>query len=172
MLTRAQKENLVKDLTGKLGTAKAVVFSDFRGLKVKDLTVLKKDLRKAEIEFKVLKKTLINLALKNSKLAVDVANMEGQIAVSISQADEVAPAKILSQFGKTNENLKILGGILDKKFLNIEEIKALAKLPGKDELLAKLVGTLNAPISGLVNVMAGNLRNLVQVLKAISEVKN
>lgn len=159
-------------MVSKIKEAKSVVFSDFKGVKVKDLTELKKELRKEEIDFKVSKKTLINLAFKEAGIEVNTKAMEGQVAVSISSKDEVAPAKIISNFSKKNENLKILGGVLEKKVMNIEEVKSLAKLPGKEELLAKLVGTLQAPISGFVNVCAGNIRGLVQVIKSISESKS
>ena len=169
MLSKSQKSQIVKELAERIKNSKAVVFSDFKGLKVKDLTKLKKELREAGVSFTVLKKTLINLALKEVKIDLDTRKLEGQIAVAVSLLDEVAPAKIIDKFGKTNENIKITGGILGKALMTIEEVKALAKLPGIEELLAKLVGTLNAPVSGFVNVLAGNLRGLVQVLKGISE---
>ncbi|MFH0969265.1 MAG: 50S ribosomal protein L10 [Patescibacteria group bacterium] len=172
MQTKAQKKELVKDMASKIREAKAIVFADFKGVKVKDLTALKKELRKEGVEFKVSKKTLINIAFKEVGIEVDTKKMEGQVAVSISSQDEVAPAKIISKFSKANENLKILGGILEKKFMDINKVKALAKLPSKEELLGNLVRTIQAPISGFVNVCAGNLRGLVQVLKGISESKN
>jgi large subunit ribosomal protein L10 len=172
MQTKAQKKELVKDMVSRIKEAKSVVFADFKGVKVKDLTNLKKELRKEGVEFKVSKKTLINIAFREAGIEVDTKKMEGQVAVSISSQDEVAPAKIINNFSKKNENLKILGGILEKKLMDIEQIKALAKLPSKEELLGKLVGTIQAPISGFVNVCAGNLRGLVQVLRGISESKN
>ena len=171
MQTRLQKEELVKSLAQKLKDSKAVVFSDFKGLAVKDMTVLRNELREKGIDFKVLKKTLISIALKDAGIEMDLKKMEGQIAVAVSQGDEVEAAKIIAKMAKVNENLKIAGGILGKKILSTEEVMALSKLPSKDELLAKLVGTLNAPVSGFVNVLAGNLRGLVQVLKAVSENK-
>ncbi len=169
--TKQQKEALVKNLAEKLKTSKAVVFSDYKGLQVKDMTVLRRELRASGVELQVLKKTLISLALKDAGIEMDVKKLEGQIAVAVSAGDEVAAAKIIAKAAKANENLKIVGGILGVKELAAEEVNALAKLPGKEELLAKLVGTLNAPISGFANVLAGNLRGLVQVLKAIGEQK-
>lgn len=171
MQTRLQKEELVKSLAQKLKDSKAVVFSDFKGLAVKDMTVLRNELREKGIDFKVLKKTLITIALKDAGIEMDLKKMEGQIAIAVSQGDEVEAAKIIAKMAKVNENLKIAGGILGKKILSTEEVMALSKLPSKDELLAKLVGTLNAPVSGFVNVLAGNIRGLVQVLKAVSESK-
>jgi len=169
MQTKKQKEEIVKDIASKAKEAKAVVFSDFKGVKVKDLTALKKELRKEGVDFKVAKKTLINIAFKEAGIEINTKEMEGQVAVSISSNDEVAAAKIIEKFAKTNKNLKILGGVLESKLMSIEQVKALAKLPSKEELLGKLVGTIQAPISGFVNVCAGNLRGLVQVLKGISE---
>jgi len=169
MQTKKQKEEIVKDMASKAKKAKAVVFSDFKGVKVKDLTALKKDLRKEGVDFKVAKKTLINIAFKEAGIEIDTKEMEGQVAVSISTQDEVAAAKIIEKFAKMNQNLKILGGVLENKLMSIEQVKALAKLPSKEEMLGRLVGTIQAPISGFVNVCAGNLRGLVQVLKGISE---
>ena len=170
MLTKDQKKQIVKDLSEKIKSAKSVVFADFRGLKVKDLNELKRELRKADSSFKVLKKTLMNIALKDAKIEYDTKKLEGQIAMSFS-ADEITAAKIIDTFSKKNENIKILGGILGTQVMDAAQVKSLAKLPGKVELLAKLVGTINAPVSGFVNVLAGNLRGLVQVLKAISETR-
>ncbi len=172
MLTRKQKEEVVKKLTEEIKAAKAVVFSDFKGLKVKEMTEIKKELKKEGADFKIAKKNLINIALKKAGTDLDAKKMEGQIAVSISSEDEIAAAKIIHKFSKKNENLKILGGLLGIKSLSAKEIKALAKLPSKEELLAKLVGSLNSPLSGFMNVLQGNQRSLVQVLRSIGENKN
>lgn len=168
MLTKDQKKQLVKDLAEKIKTAKSVVFADFRGLKVKDLSELKKELRKSNASFKVTKKTLMKIAFKDAGINFDPEKLEGQIAVSLSD-DEVSAAKTINIFSKKNENIKIVGGFVGEKKMSIEEMIALAKLPSREELLAKLVGTLNAPVSRFVNVLAGNLRGLVQVLKAVAE---
>lgn len=172
MLTKNQKIELVKNLTEKIKSAKSAIFVDYKGLKVKDLTELKKSLRKSGTDYVVVRKTLIDLAFKNAGIKdLDVKSMEGQIALSLSKEDEVSGAKIIDGFSKTNENVKMLGGILGTQIMDAAQVKALAKIPSKEELLAKLVGTLNAPVSGFVNVLAGNLRGLVQVLKAVSEKK-
>ncbi len=171
MQTRQQKEVITKELAKKIKGAKAVVFSDFKGLTMKDMTALRSELRAEGISLKVVKKTLINIALKEAGVDADILKMEGQIAVAVSDKDEVAAAKIMSKFSKVNENLKVTGGILEGKMLSVENVIALSKLPSKEELLAKFVGTINAPISGFVNVLAGNLRGLVQVLKAVADKK-
>lgn len=169
--TKVQKEVIVKDLVEKLKSSKAVVFSDYKGLNVKDMTTLRRDLRVEGVDLKVLKKTLMQIALKDAGIEMDVKKLEGQIAIAVSSRDEVAAAKIIAKLAKVNENLKIAGGILGTKELSAEEVNALAKLPSKEELLAKLVGTLNAPVSGFVNVLAGNMRGLVTVLKAVADKK-
>lgn len=171
MQTRQQKEVITKELAEKIKGAKAAVFSDFKGLTMKDMTALRSELRAEGISLKVVKKTLINIALKEAGVEADILKMEGQIAVAVSDKDEVAAAKIMSKFSKANDNLKITGGILEGKMLNVENVIALSKLPSKEELLAKFVGAINAPISGFVNVLAGNLRGLATVLRAIADKK-
>jgi len=172
MLTRNQKQELVKELTEKIKAAKSAVFVDFKGLKVKDATILKKSLREAGVSYVVVRKTLIDIALKNAGVeGASIAKMEGQIALSLSNQDEVSAAKIIDTFAKTNENVKMLGGVLGTQLMSMAEVKALAKVPSKEQLLGQLVGTLNAPVSGFVNVLAGNLRGLVQVLNAVKEQK-
>lgn len=167
MLKRQQKESIVKNLTKEFKNSKATVFTDYRGLKASEMNALKKELKKEGTNLDVIKKSLISLSLKNAKMGVDVKDMQGQLAVTISKEDEVVPAKILSKFSESNENLKILGGTLGSESMTVDEVLNLAKLPGKEELLAKVVGSLNAPISGFVNVLNGNTRSLVNVLKAI-----
>jgi large subunit ribosomal protein L10 len=171
MQTKNQKEVIVSELSEKLKGAKAVVFSDFKGLNMKDMVALRKDLRAEGISLKVVKKTLINIALKNAGIETDVLKMEGQIAIAVSPKDEVAAAKIMSKFSKLNDNLKVTGGVLEGKMLSTDEVIALSKLPSKDELLAKFVGTINAPVTNFVRVLSGNLSGFVRVLKAVAEKK-
>lgn len=171
MQTKEQKKKLVKELAEKLKDSKATVFSDYKGLSVKDMTALRAELREKGVSMQVLKKTLLTIALKDAGVELDATKFEGQIAVAVSPNDEVDAAKIIAKMAKANENLKISGGLLGKNILSEEEVQALAKLPSKEELLAKLVGTLKGPLSGLHSVLSGNLRGLVQVLKAVSEKK-
>ena len=172
MLTKNQKIELVKELTEKIKAAKSTIFVDYKGLAVKDSTDLKKSLRAAGVEYIVARKTLFDIALKGAGVeGVSIKKMEGQVALSFSNNDEVAGAKIIDTFAKTNENIKFLGGVLGTQVMTAAEVKALAKIPSKEQLLGQLIGTLNAPISGFVNVLAGNLRGLVNVLNAVKEQK-
>ena len=171
--TKSQKKEILKNLEEKIKTAKSIVFASFNALGVKDNNQLRKDLKREGGEYYVAKKTLLNLAMKNGGYEeMKTSEMPGQLAAVFSYEDEIAPAKVIDQFRKKNEGkIEFLGGILENKFLSAAETAELANIPSKPELYARIVGSLNAPISGLVNVMAGNLRSLVYVLKAIEESK-
>jgi len=172
MLTRKQKEVIVQDVKQKVQDAKSVVFVDYKGLGVSDTQELKKQLRSEGVEYQVLKKKLFLRAAKDAGLEVESALLEGQFSVAYSLQDEVSAAKIIDSFAKGRGDIRILGGVLEGNVIQAENVKALAKLPSREELLAKMVGSIKAPISGFVNVLSGNTRSFVQVLKAISESKS
>ncbi|TSC52979.1 MAG: large subunit ribosomal protein L10 [Parcubacteria group bacterium LiPW_39] len=168
MLTRKQKQELLEKLGEKLAKMKAAVFADYTGLTVAKMTELRRKLKGQNAEIKVVKKTLLDLALKNKGWEkIEPKKMSGQLALIIGYEDEVAPSKVVYNFSKTDEHLKILGGIFNNDFISGEGIISLAKLPSRQELLAKAVGSLAAPLSGMVNVLQGNLRGLVYVLSQI-----
>ncbi len=171
---KIQKQEIFRDLNERIKKSKSIVFAGFDTLGVKDNEDLRSKLREENSEYYVAKKTLLNMALKENKLEIDESALEGKVAAIFSYEDEVASAKIVGNFLKDkekSEKIVFLGGILDGKFLNKTEVEALSKLPSKQELYAKMVGSMNAPLSGFVNVLAGNLRGLVVALKAISEKK-
>lgn len=169
-LTKQEKEKIVGELSEKLSRTKSAVLADFTGLNVVKERDLRNKLRKENIDYKVAKKTLINIALRNAKLQeVNVSQISGPIAIAIGYEDEVAPAKIINKFAKTNEALKILGGILENKLISKEEVVRLAFLPSKPELVARTVSTIAAPLSNFIGVLEGNMRKLVYVLSAISD---
>lgn len=171
MLTREQKKEIVNNLAQEIKDSKAVVLVDYKGLSVKGMTELKRELKKENSNLKVIKKNLIAVALEKAGIEMDVKSLEGQMAISIANEDEVSSAKIIDKFAKTNEGVQILGGLLGEKAMDHKEVKALAKLPSKEELLAKLVGSLKSPMSGFVNVLKGNQRSLVYALRAIADSK-
>jgi large subunit ribosomal protein L10 len=172
---KIQKQEILRNIKEKLKKSKSVVFAGFNALGVKDNENLRAKLKAENSEYYVAKKTLINLAFKDSGLEnLNVRDLDGKIAAVFSYGDEVASAKILGNFLKDKEKaekISFLGGILDNKLLSAKEVEALSKLPSRQELYAKMVGSMKAPISGLVNSLAGNLRNLVYVLKAIEAKK-
>lgn len=169
MQTKAQKEQLIAAVVEKINASKAMVFADFKGLTVKEVTTLKRELRVSGSSLLVLKKTLLNIALEKAGVDVNGRNLEGQVAVAFS-TDEVSAAKAVADFAKPFKDKKIIvGGSLGVKALSIEEVKALAKLPTQDEMRAQLVGTLQAPIAGFVRALGGNISGFVRVLQAVAE---
>ncbi len=130
-----------------------------------------------DVEVFITKRTLLELAAKEAGIeGMKADGLEGSILTAVGYSDEVSAAKVLKEFAKSKQTkdknaMKLVAGILEGKLMNTEEVTRLADLPSKQQLLGQLVGTLNAPISGFVNVLAGNLRGLVTVLGAIKEKK-
>lgn len=171
--TRAKKETEVLALTQDLRKMKAAVFADLSGLKVLESVDLRRKSRKEDVGVRSAKKTLWKIALKEAGVAgVDVKSLPGSASLLMGFGDEIAPAKVLETFRKDHEKVVVLGGLLESKWLSANEVKALAKLPSKQELIARVVGSIRAPLSGLVNVLQGNLRNLVYVVNAIKDKKS
>jgi large subunit ribosomal protein L10 len=171
---KIQKQEILRNLNEKFKKSKSVIFAGFNALTVKDNEILRSELRKEKSEYYVAKKTLMNIAFKDQINDLNVRSFDGKLAAVFAYEDEVAPAKILGNFRKTKEKAEkiiLLGGILENKLLSRVEVETLSNLPSKQELYARLVGSMNAPISGFVNVLAGNMRGLVCALKAIGEKK-
>lgn len=170
--TKKQKESITTLLAENIKKAKAAVFANFQGLTVADFEQLRHNCRQENVGVVAIKKTLAKRALTDAGLAdVDTKSFAGGIAFFMGYDDEVAPAKLVSKFAKDHEIVAVYGGILEGKLITADAVKNLASLPSKDELLAKLVGSINAPVSGFVNVLSGNLRGLVSVLNNIKEAK-
>ncbi len=168
--TKQQKEILVAQTLQMIKGAKGGVFADFTGLTVKEISELRRLLKTQGIEYEVLKKTLLAKSLEATTvtgLAAD--NFTGSVSLAISSSDEVTTAKTLVEFAKKHDKLQILGGLMNQSFISQEQVKILARLPGKPELLGQLVGSLASPLSGLARVLVGNLRGLIQVLSALAK---
>jgi len=161
----------VEDLSDKIKRQKSLIFIDAKGVKVGDIQKLKRELKKVEAEYRVAKKTLIDLALKKEKKEMDISDFSGSLAIGLGYKDPISLIKIFAKFAKGKEGFKILGGLVEDKIVDAIQIKELSRIPSREELLAKLVWSIKAPISGFVNVLQGNLRNLVGVLNAIKSNK-
>lgn len=164
-----EKQQVVSELTERLKKACSGVLVNYEGITVEKDTKLRSDLRKAGVKYTVIKNTLIKIAANQVGLEGIAPVLNGTTAIATSEDDLVAPAKVLSEFAKDNENFKLKAGFLEGKVLDENEVSALAKLPSKEVLVAKALGSLNAPISGFVNVLNANLRGLVVALNAIAE---
>lgn len=165
------KQQIVKELAQKIKEAKAMVFADYRGLTVEQDTEMRNALRKAGVEYKVVKNSLTKLAAKENGLDELTSYFSGPTSVAMSSTDPVAPAKLMAEYAKKYEALELKVGVVEGKIIDIKGINALAELPSREVLIAKVLGGFNAPISGLVNVLNGNIRGLVVALNAIAEQK-
>ncbi len=172
MLTKAEKIEVVERFTDRFKRQRVSIFADFRGISVAKLETLRRELKKVSAEFKVVKKTLLKRAIEASGAGeIEPKGLEGEIGVIFGYEDQIAPAKAAAKFAKGNETFKVLRGILSGKVLEAKEVLALAKLPGREQLLAQLAYALNGPIQGLATVLQGNLQNLVVVLNRVKDKK-
>jgi large subunit ribosomal protein L10 len=172
MITREQKEELVAKITDKIKESKAIVFTDYRGLSVEEMTELRRDLRSRGIVLKVMKRNLFSIAAKNAGSKIDMTDMENHPVAIAFGKDEVEPAKAIYEFSKKNEKLQMIGGAINGESISMDELKTLAMMPSREEMYAKIVGSLAAPLRGMVNVLSGNLRGLVNVLDQYAKSRN
>jgi len=170
-MDRAEKKAEVKVIQKQLKESVFVVLTDFRGLNVDELAELRKKLREKSADYRVVKNRLTKIAANNLDLSDLADYLTGPTALVMSEEEMISPAKVIYDFSKEHEALKIKGGILEGEIVDSAKIKALASLPPKEELLAKMMGGLNSPIAGFVNVLNGPLRGLVGALSAIADQK-
>ncbi len=171
-LTRIQKEDIVKQVSDLLANSKMTVLAEYSGTSVKSLQELRSIAIENETEIHVIKNRLIIKALSNNEKTrkIDTDQIKGQLLYAFNPSDEVAPAKDMANFAKLNPTLNFVGAITqDGTFMSAEDVVSLSQLPTKDQLRAQLVGTISAPINGFVNVVAGNIRGVLNVLNARAE---
>ena len=166
------KQAVVAQLKEQLESAKGVVLTSYKGLTVAQDTELRRELREAGVSYHVVKNTMLRIAAKEAGIEGIEEHLEGTTAFAFSTEDAVAPAKVICGFIKKNkledaEVLTVKVGMVEGKVIGVDEVKALAALPSREELIAKLLGSMNAPISNTVNVLQGVIRNAVYVLDAI-----
>lgn len=160
-----EKKQAVALITESLKSAQAGVLVDYRGLTVEEDTDLRNKLREAGVTYFVAKNTFIRFAAKETGLEGLDEILSGPTALAVSAEDPIAPAKILSEFAKKNEKLEIKSGFMDGKVMSLDEVKVLASTPSKETLIAKIMGSLNSPVSGLVRL----LNTIVEGGEEISE---
>ncbi len=168
-ISRDKKQTLVSELSELLGAAKMTAFAAYEGLTVADLQTLRRAAREQGVTIKVVKNRLVRVALQQSEALkdVDTSSLKGQLLYAVSAEDEVAPAQALANFAKTHDALKLQGGIsAEGKLLDEAEVKALATLPSKNELIAQVLATLSSPLDGVMNGLSGNLHALLDGVEA------
>jgi|LSQX01.2.fsa_nt_gb large subunit ribosomal protein L10 len=170
-MARPDKVAMVAEIQERLSKSQGTVLTDYRGINAGDMTALRKELREAGVEYKVFKNTLTILAAQELQMDGLVPFLNGPTAFAFGYNDPVAPAKILSEFAKKNKALEIKAGIVEGKIVGPEGVANLADLPSREVLLSMVVRGMQGPISGMVNVLQGNIRNLVYALEAIREQK-
>ncbi len=162
----------VKELSDSLSRAKAVYFTEYHGLNVEDLTKLRSEFFKADVEYRVAKNTLIKLAAEENKISGLEELLKGSTALAIAYDEPVSPAKVIKKFTKENDLPYVKGILFEGQFLPGEEFKKLANLPSKEESLSVLVTMLNSPMQKLASTLNAPLQSLAGVLNNLKEKKS
>ena len=171
-MNKQNKQQVVTEMHEKLAKAKAVFLADFRGMTVEKATTLRNDLRGAEVEYKVVKNTLLELASAETEAAMLAPHFKGPTAVALTYSDPVAAAKVLAKYAKDQTAAFVLkGGVLSGKTITAADIQALSELPSREVLIAKMLGSMNAPATNFVGVLAAIPGSFVRALDAIRQQK-
>ncbi len=167
--TRIQKEDIVTRLADELNKAKSVVFADYKGLNMSQLDSLRQQLEETGATFSITKNSLLKIAMQNltNSYQLPSTTLEGPTATLMAFEDEISPIKVLVKALKDFQIGSVKAGVLDGEVIDQYKINKLASLPSKDELRAKVVGSLGSPLYGIVGVLQANLRNLVYALDQI-----
>ena len=162
----SRKAKLIEDLAEKLEKSKLAVVTDYRGLTVAQIGDLRKQLRPLDVEYEVSKNTLVAKAAQKVGIQVLDKPMEGPTAIAFCYGDIVAPTKVLGDFARTSKIMTIKSGLLGGKLISPAEVATISTLPSKEVLVAKLLGSIQSPLVGLVSVLNGPVRGLAYVLQA------
>jgi large subunit ribosomal protein L10 len=170
-LERAEKERLVEDIRGRLEKARAIFIAEYKGIKANEMNELRKTLRDASIDLKIVRNTLARRAVKGTATERISDQLTGSTAMAFSYGDAALAAKMLVQFAKERPNLKLRLCALGEKVIGPEDIRGLAELPSREVLLARLLGSVSSPLSGFARVLSGVPRNFLYALNAIQGAK-
>lgn len=166
-----KKQSLAKEVHEKFEEAKIVIVTDYKGLDVASINDLRGKLREANVEYKVVKNTLLARASEETGVEAIKEHFKGPNAIALSYDDPVAPAKVLTDFAKDNEKLEIKIGVMDGNVLELSAIKALSSLPSREVLLAQMLSAMNGVPTAMVRVLNAVPQNLMNALNAIKEQK-
>lgn len=169
MATKAFKDNKIESIKEKLSKAQVAIVTEYIGLSVEEITNLRRKLQKEDGDYTVTKNTLAKIAVKGTEYEVLTDSFKGPIALAFGFKDQVSPAKTLSNFIKEVKKGEIIAAALDGKLLSADEAKALANLPSREEIYAKMLGCVNSPASGIANSVNGVLTKLVRTLDAVKD---
>ena len=172
MSTKAFKNDKVALIKEKIDKAQVAVVSEYTGLSVEEITKLRRELQKEGGDYMVTKNTLAKIAIKGTPYEVLAETLKGPIAIAFGFADQVAPAKVLSKFIKDTKKGEIIAAAMDGQLMSAEEAKALANLPSREELYAKMLGCINSPASGIANSVNAVMSSLVRAVAAVRDQKS
>ncbi len=172
MSTKAFKEDKISLIKEKIDKAQVAIVTEYKGYTVEEITNLRRSLQKEGGDYMVTKNTLAKLAIKGTPYEVLSEILKGPIAIAFGFNDQVAPAKALSKFIKDTKKGEILAAAMDGKLMTAAEAKALATLPSKEEIYAKMLGCLNSPASGIVGGINGVMSALVRAVAAVRDQKS
>lgn len=168
-LTKAQKSDVIQEVSDLLKSSKMTVIAKYEGTPVKSLQTLRREAKASGTKVKVVKNRLVIQAIKATEglKDVDTSALEGMLLYAFNSEDEVAPAQSLHTFAKQNPTIQFVGAIsADGKLMDAESVKALAVLPSKNQLIAGLINTLNSPLQGVLSGMSGNLHGMLKAIEA------
>ena len=172
MSTKAFKEDKVSLIKEKIEKAQVAIVTEYKGYTVEEITNLRRSLQKEDGDYMVTKNTLAKIALKGTPYEILSDSLKGPIAIAFGYNDQVAPAKALSKFIKDTKKGEILAAAMDGKLLSAAEAKALANLPSKAEIYAKMLGCINSPASGIANSVNAVMSSLVRAVAAVRDQKS
>ncbi len=172
MSTKAFKNDKLALIKEKIDKAQVAVVSEYTGLSVEEITKLRRELQKEGGDYMVTKNTLAKIAIKGTPYEVLAETLKGPIAIAFGFTDQVAPAKVLSKFIKDTKKGEIIAAAMDGQLMSAEEAKALANLPSREELYAKMLGCINSPASGIANSVNAVMSSLVRAVAAVRDQKS
>ena len=171
MATKAFKSEKIDAIKSKVEKAQVAVITEYKGYTVEEITKLRRALQKEGGDYMVTKNTLTKVAIKGTEYEAMADLMKGSIAIAFGYEDQVSPAKIVSNFIKTSKKGEILGAVLDGNLLSADEAKALANLPSKEELYAKMLGSINSPATGITLGINAVMASLTRAMAAVRDQK-
>lgn len=166
-----QKQKIVEELAEKFKKSKVLIVTDYKGLNVTTINDLRRKLRESDIEYRVVKNTLLARASDDTDVSKIKDSFKGPSAIAMSFEDPVAPAKVLTKFAEENKKLEIKIGVMGNRVLSLDDIKALSSLPAREVVLARLLSAMNAVPTGLVSALSNIPRKMINVIQAIKEQK-
>ncbi len=168
-MARPEKVAEVQAITERIQSAQSMVLADFTGLTVEQMTVFRRSCRESGVDCRVVKNRLARIAADNAEMPVMKDHLKGPTAIIFGPESQIDPAKIVVEFAKENEAMEIKGGFIDGQYLEPAAVVALSKTPSKDELIAKMLGSINSPASGLAAALNGVIAGLARTIEAVAK---